>query len=335
MPGRERLVVGPREAPKADPRPVPDVHAKDNHVVAVCCGDIHLSDEPPIARRVQGVDWYKTQANYLDQVHGLCERHGAALIISGDVFDDGWRPKKCPPRLINLAIEHLPKFTYGVPGQHDLQNHRLDQLRRSAFWTLVKSGKLTYLEPDRPIHLPWMSLHGFPWGVEPKPLREKHSLALQVAVVHKYVWVEGAGHSGAKPDAHLNSVRRRLRGFDIACIGDNHTPVFKPHKTKCSVVGCGSFMRRRRDELEHWPWVGLILANGKVKRHYLDVSGDQFADTPRDNKGAAVDAASVVAELTALGEAALDFADALRRYREAHGLDDSVWELVLKWRESK
>ncbi len=87
-------------------------------IAAVLVADLHLSDTPPAARSGEP-DWRATQAGYLNQVTRLCRRHECPLVIAGDLFDDGWRERRCSPALINLALTYLPDQCYGIPGQHD------------------------------------------------------------------------------------------------------------------------------------------------------------------------------------------------------------------------
>ena len=114
-------------------------------VVAIACADIHLQHTAPICRSGEP-DWYAAMARPLEELRGLQENYDCPILCAGDVFNH-WN--NCPPELINWAIKHLPKM-YAIPGQHDLPQHRLDDVRKSAYWTMVEAGVIENL----PLGLP-------------------------------------------------------------------------------------------------------------------------------------------------------------------------------------
>lgn len=303
-------------------------------LVAVCVADLHLSSKPPAARSVEA-DWLRVQASYLDQLRRLAVsptgEQRVPVIIPGDFFDKA----TAGPEVINLALAHLP-HCHGVWGNHDLPNHDPKQLRRSAFWTLVKAGKVTMLSPDAPVEVQGggtvLRLHGFPFGSTVTPLREPHDLALEVAVVHAYIWTKATGYAGAPSDQHRNRWLNRLTGYDAAFFGDNHKSfTFTPKKgagpTLCNL---GGFMRRKIDEMDHRPSAGLLYSDGSVKRHYFDVSQDQFINGDKLRKVTSGDSFSVFLEsLAELGDAAIDFAERVRRALDQEKVDPEVRRLIL------
>lgn len=281
-------------------------------IAAILLGDLHLSHKPPVARCAEK-NWYGAQARLLRQVRDLQDEYRCPLIIDGDLFDDGWRPHKCPPKLVNFAMEWI-RNAYAVPGQHDLPHHQIDDIGDSAYWSLVMAGKLTNI--DKSIEVPGpcpLRLHGFPWGAPLQPLKEPHDLFLEVAVVHHYCWVDGKCHPGADKADRADNLAKKLRGFDVAAFGDNHTPL-RYQDNGVLIYGSGGFQRRRRDEMGHTPSVGLLRANGTIKRHYLDVDADVFADADQTASALAdgvIDASAVIDELNNVDDADLDFTEAL------------------------
>lgn len=299
---------------------------------AVLVSDIHNSDRPPAAR-AEEPDWMRTQQGYWQQVSKLCFAHDVPLIIAGDVFDDGWRTHRCSPELINMVLRNIPR-AYGIPGQHDLKNHRLEDLKKTAFWTLVESGKLTYLEPEKPVEVAGripMRLWGFPWGVPVTPLNDPHDMMLEVAVIHAMIYTKATSYPGAPEDGYFKNWKERLRGYDVALFGDNHSP-FEKRLGDCLVWNNGGFMRRRSDEIDHKPRVGLLYSDGTVKPHYLNVSKDKITKTDDDAPEADVPEVlhEFVKELRELTDRALDFEAALLRWMEKEGTSPQVRELVLK-----
>lgn len=303
-------------------------------VYGISVSDVHLSHKPPVARSSEP-DWYASQAGYLRQLKRASETCNklavpVPIIFAGDLFDDGWRPHRCPPELINFAIENVPVM-YGVPGQHDLPYHRYEDIHKSAYWTLVKAGKIIPLEPDNPVEVGNLRLHGFPWGHPVSPLKDPHDLLIEVAVVHSYVFTKTTGHPGADPNQRVKGYDKNLKGYDIALFGDNHTPFQSMSKCGCLVYNNGGFMRRKSDEVNCTPSVGLIKSDKTMERKYLDVSKDKFLDREEIEVmvGGGIDAEDLINELNALGDAPISFKELLSKALDS-GVREGVRQAVLR-----
>lgn len=307
----------------------------DSRFVLAALGDLHLSERPPLARSGEK-DWPAVQAGYLSQVEKILAYYGnPPLVIAGDVFDDGWRPGRCSPALINFAIQHLP-VAYAIPGQHDLPHHRYADIRRSAYWTLVEAGKIVNLEPDKPrLCRNGVVLHGFPWGFPVRPLPEKYTNGLNVAVVHEYVYND-EGYPDAPKEQFVTGYIPKFRGYDAAVVGDNHKP-WRLVVGQCRVRNGGTFIRRKADEVDYRPSVGLLDSDGYWSTHYLDTSADEFShilNVDGQYKHRFADAGELVEALEGMGEVDPDFADACRRYMEVNATPEPVRDRVTKLLET-
>ncbi len=321
---------------------VPTLSAKDPLPIAVFCGDLHLSHKPPLFRSCEK-DWYETQRRYLQQLYSVAwswldrqsvnstwhTKKTLPIICAGDVFDK-WNS---PPELINLALEYLPEM-YAVPGQHDLPNHSYENIKKSAFWTLVEAGKIKLLEPGIPTYLdgPFpLVLHGFPYGYEVHPPKQSsvRDLCREIAVIHSYIWTAEAAYPGAPADKTLTVHRKSLEGYDVAVYGDNHIPFESTIRGKCTVYNCGAFMRRKSDEF-HRPSVGLFYPDGSIKRHFLDISQDNYLSGEEAKEiSTGIGMQSFIEELTTLGDAALNFAESMNRLLERDKVPEEVKQLIL------
>ena len=291
--------------------------------------DLHLGDKVPVARSAE-VDWEQAQIIPLKQLAKYQQRYGCPVLIAGDLYDR-YNPA---PWVVNMALKHLPEQCYAVPGQHDLPHHNYADIRKSAYWTLVAAGKVTHLEPGRPVEAQSngriLRLHGFPFGTALRALTQPHDLAIEVAVVHDYLWSSPDTCYKDAPDIkRLGKRFAEMRGYDVVVFGDNHIPWVADHKPM--VINCGAFQRRRSDERQHLPMVGLLLANGKVKRKRLDVSQEKWLDNAADAEAVlGGSSAEFVRELEQLGDAALDYADAVKRRLLSGGITTEVREVVLR-----
>lgn len=304
-----------------------------DEVIAVLCSDLHFWHKPPMARSAEE-DWFAAMKRVILQLRALSHKNPVGLggqipvVCAGDVFDR-WNP---PPELINFLIKYLPKM-YAVPGQHDLPYHLYEEVHRSGYWTLVEAGVVTNLPPDVPVDVPGRTpirLHGFPWGFPPKPLEDPCDIAVEVAVVHDYLWMIGKGYYGAPDEKRVKNRKGRFKGYDVAVVGDNHTP-FEVTASGCRVFNCGGFMRRKADERGHRPRVGLLRADGRVTSRDLDVTHDKFlevGDVLKVTGGIGCEA--FVEELSSLGESAIDFASAVKKVLDRGETDPDVRKLVIR-----
>jgi hypothetical protein len=93
-------------------------------------------------------------------------------------------------------------------------------------------------------------------------------------------------------------------------------------------------MRRKADEIDYRPAVGLLHANGVVTPHYLSTEKDVINVVPHKLEQL-VDSGDVhlgefVEELKHLGDTELDFKEAMRRYLRHHGMSLAARKLLLE-----
>jgi hypothetical protein len=309
-------------------------------VAAILAADLHLSEKASVARMAEE-DWLAAQERPLLQIAYLQEKHGVPCIFAGDLFD-----RAAPgPALINWAIDRISNW-YGICGNHDLPHGSLDLLKKSAFFTLVKAKRITYLRPGKPVFVgeggKALALYGFPPGVEPKPLRKPWDVMLGVAVVHKYIWDhKGTCYPTAPVEAcvHNDNPQIPLKGYHVAVFGDNHIgfDYISAIAGRARIVNCGGLQRRKTDERDYRPSVGLLHTDGSVERHYLDCSKDKWSDAADVVKGLErnEDAKALAASLNELGDVGIDFPAAIARALDEGKIAPEVRELCLKALESR
>ena len=296
---------------------------KCDEVIAICAADLHLSSKKPACRSGEE-DWFAAMARPLRELKNLQRKYACPILLAGDVFHR-YDPN---PELINWTIREMPDRVIAVPGNHELPNHRLEDIKKSAFWTLVEAGKIRY--STEPMTIPGkvpLIIHPFPFGVPIKSLLHPHDLGLEIALVHEYVW-DLEGHRECKEEEHSTKFMKKCSGYDVMIIGDNHTH-FWVRSPKQFLFNCGAFIRRRADERNHRPCVGLIHANGHVHRYFLDISKDQFnEDEEKKTLFKDLDISEFLKEMDHLVDKGQDFFDAANRL--AQRLRPTVKEVILK-----
>lgn len=301
-----------------------------NKVIAILTSDWHLSHNAPVARSAEP-DWYLAMDRPIQQIADLQIRHNKVpVVIAGDVFDR-WNS---PPELINYAISKFRSFdgpVFAIPGQHDLPNHRLDEIHRSAYWAMKLSGSFVHLEVDRSVIVgDRLCLHPFPWGCEVTPNRESDRERVHLAVVHEYIWKRGYGYPGAD-EGHLCSMYQdRLQGYDAAVFGDNHQGFTVKFPSGPNLINCGTLLRRKSDERHYSPRVGLLHDTGEITSWELRVEEDRWLDEGESvvREEGEIDTSKFVEELQRLGQDSLDFRAVLNRVMDAKGSIDEVREIV-------
>lgn len=240
------------------------------------------------------------QAGYLKQLRDLQRKHNnVPVVCAGDVFDTPHQS----PELVNMVLEEAPHM-YAVPGQHDLPYHRYEDIKKSAYWTLVKAGTVDTLLPssfgsaicrvvgyeDR--SRTTLALHGFPWGTDLTPLDRspakmsaRNSDVFHLAVCHSYFYVaHSLAYKGAPESGYVSNLRSLLRTYDGVVFGDNHVPQSyeinlgwgRCGRLVTTVWNCGAFTTRATNEAALVKRAGLLMTDGTVLECRLDTSADRI-----------------------------------------------------------
>lgn len=300
-------------------------------VIAILVSDFHLSLTAPVARSVEP-NWLAVQGRHCAWLSELSIKHKCPIICAGDIFHR-WNS---PPELINWAIQHLPPM-YAIPGQHDLPLHSYEDIRKSAYWTLVEAKVIEDMEPNE--HVATFKdgirfwIHPFPWGKEVKPAKPEKGI-IHLAVVHSYCWAGEQKYPGAPEASGLSSWRKRLRGYDVALIGDNHKPFLSQLPNDgCRVLNHGAFIPRTSDECHHIPKAGLLYSDGTIKLEPFDTSADLWLpeNDPALIEESSFTVAEFVKELKDLGtDCSIDFESALRTYFSTYQITPGARKLILQ-----
>ncbi len=296
-------------------------------VIAILCADFHLSLNPPIWRSVEP-NWFEAMKRPLNEIKGLQEKYDCPVICAGDVFHR-WNS---PPELINFAYDHLPKM-YSIPGQHDLPLHKYEDIKKSAYLSLVNTDIIQNILPGCRVELPDIVLEGYPFGYQIQPLmkQERQKDKIHIAVVHEYRCTTGKSYSNAPEESYLRKSEKDLLGYDIIMYGDNHQGFVKIVNINSIIFNCGTLMRRNSDEINYNPQVGLLLESGEVCPYQLDVVEDKYLEIQNtvDIEGG-LNLKTFIRELEKLGNTDLDFHDAMKQYLRKNKISGGVCNIILK-----
>lgn len=298
--------------------------------IAVLIGDPHIDINPPIARSVEK-DWPQKQREYFEEIEEVAKARKIPVICSGDIFNK-WNTS---PESINLAMEILPERFFSIAGNHDLPNHRIEDIDRSAYWSLCYRGiYLKHIWNSSYYDLNNLFISGCSYGQEIKPiLPYKHPDIIKLAVVHRYCWVEGSSFDGAPEENHVSKLAEEVKSYDVCLVGDNHK-AFIWKDEGLTIYNPGSFMRRNIDQKTHIPQYGILYSTGEVEVHPLkSAMNDKFLDTKEFTSDEIVTGSLVfstfISELGDLRETTIDFAEVCKHWMMKRNIRDRVQHIVL------
>ncbi len=294
-------------------------------VIAILCADIHLSIKAPVWRSAEE-DWFAAMQRPLDELRGLQLKYGCPILCAGDIFDK-WNS---PPELINFALKYLPGNMYCIPGQHDLPDHNHDEIHRSAYWTLVKAKKIQNIILNEKTALTAGSIFGFPFGK--KLTMAPNGKALKIALIHEYKWIKNHSYPNAPIGNKVTPVLSKSNyGYNVIVYGDNHNGFLYANMAGTAIFNCGCLMRRKSDEIDYAPQVGLLLASGEVKPYFLDISKDKYLKSVDDATAIEeLDIEEFLEELKKLGDTSLEFTTAVKRFYKKHKTHPAVQKILRK-----
>ena len=290
--------------------------------IAILCADIHLSHKPPVWRSAEP-DWYEAMKRPLLELSALQRQLNVPILCAGDIFDR-WN---APAELINFALTYLPYNMHAIPGQHDLPNHNIEEINKSAFWTLVQTERIKEISNGVIINNDLL-FYGYPYNESIK--REKNIKGYtQICLAHQYVWTKGASYQTVSLDSHIKKQREVLQTYDVCVFGDNHIH-FTTKLKNTPIWNCGSLMRRHSDQIDYVPQLGILYENKTILPYVLDISEDRYIDVVDfgiDN--AQIDLSGFIKELEKLGDSELNFIDAVKVYLRNKGVSKPVQKILL------
>jgi hypothetical protein len=222
----------------------------------IICGDLHISEKNPECRTD---DLVETQWKKIGFIRKLADTHNCPVIFPGDVFDKA----KMLPKIERKAIIVMP-FFIGVPGQHDLPYHHIENYEESSLAVLEAATDSHVLVNDKPIVHNEMAFHGYWWG-SPGQQRPLVDGIRNIAIMHRMTWTVTVPYEGCKADS-AHKLLASLPNYDLIVTGDNHQHFIVKHNNQI-LVNCGSVMRREADQVDHKPCVYLYTSSSNtIKR---------------------------------------------------------------------
>jgi len=198
----------------------------------------------------------------------LAKKHKCPILIAGDIGNKSQWPNWLL-RWFAWAIKEVDVIA--IPGQHDLPNHRIDELDRSAQGVLsitdvvdLRTKVFASKEKD-------FVLVSYPFSQPLKHHFPKHidKILPTIAMTHQMIIKEKLWPDQVAPKG--NVILKKYPEYDLILSGDNHEPFVFEYKNRL-LVNPGSLMRTTAAQINHKPRVYLWYAQtNKVKPIFIPI----------------------------------------------------------------
>jgi len=254
----------------------------------VLTSDWHIRDDTPLCRTD---DYEIAQIKKLSYIDEYMQSIDALMLLhAGDVCDKG-RPVNSQ-MVESLILGYAPTKIYGVPGNHDLPYHKLNNLKKSSLNVLIKAKQFIYLSSETPTPIIQESnciLYGFPYGTEMVHLTEDElkrytDACTCIAITHQLVFEKSIPY-GVKKGVLAIDLLKQFSEYKIILTGDNHQSFVVEHEGRY-LVNPGSLLRMDADQVDHKPslyvWDGetikrefIPIEEGVVSREHIEVKQER------------------------------------------------------------
>ena len=244
--------------PRGDTPKLPDL---------IIAGDLHIGDWQPECRTDNYLDAILQKISWLAKLQ--VKYQFAPIVFPGDLFNH-W---KADSELLNMILLLWPKKVLAIPGQHDLPQHNLELQLKTAFETMVLTGRVVDVSKTPHDLNNGFAVQGCAWGREPgSPVAGMDN----VLVWHTTTW-EKPFAPGQKAGA-ATRLLKKYDAFDLIITGDNHQN-FVITDGRRKLVNAGSVMRMRSDQKNFQPCVYLWFAQtGELQKINIPCAENVISD---------------------------------------------------------
>lgn len=249
--------------------------------IAILTADIHLRDTQPICRTD---NYWEAQSKKLSFIKILQNDLNLPIIDAGDIFHKA----KSSPFLEGFAMKNFPNNVFTIPGNHDLPNHKLDDIFNSSLNVLsvhkedlkvLLDNTYSFLQnvPNRKnknVDRKQITLVPFPYGKEIKDYGlSKEKFDIHMAIIHTLVlspdedeWFGGKGD-------YARAILKKFPCYDLILTGHNHKSFVVEHEGRL-LVNPGSMMRYAANQINHKPCIYLWFDDNHIEEIFIPIEKD-------------------------------------------------------------
>lgn len=200
--------------------------------------DLHCTLNRPRCRVDD--DWMLAQGNVLRFILGKAREYECPLVINGDIFDTSVSGVELVNWLLGIFLEYPDVLVYAIPGNHDLPYHNLENIDRSAYGVLQKSGLIK------------TDANMFPFGTD----TVETVLGMETVFIHRLVMEKDPGFRMGNMIT-AGDLLSQYTDAKWIFTGDNHEG-FAFVKDGRYVINPGSPMRLSADQKDYTPRIYFV-----------------------------------------------------------------------------
>ncbi|MDD5355032.1 MAG: metallophosphoesterase [Candidatus Omnitrophica bacterium] len=295
-------------------------------VSAILSTDWHIRNDIPECRTD---DFIQAQQKKIIFIFNLCQKYECPLLIAGDLGHKSVWPDELKIKFIQLK-NNADIDIYSIVGQHDIPNHRIEEINKSTYGVLKEDKTIIDLSKSESIFkLSDFSISSFPYGIEMKAYRKREGQKL-IAMTHQLVIKNIKDWPDQKAQTGYNLLKK-YPCYDLILSGDNHKTFTCEYEGRI-LVNPGSITRQRSDQIDHKPCVFLWYAGtNEIEQVFLPIEEGVVSKEHievKEQNSKAMDA--YVLRLKQGDEVSLSFEDNLEEFLRANRVQKRVEEKI--WR---
>ena len=302
-----------------------------SHIITA---DWHLRSQRPRCRLDD--DWIKTQKYALLQVFSLAEKNNADVIVIGDIFHS---TNETTNEVIGLVqdlaswLASVKLKLYILAGNHDLPQHNLDNIHKSAFNILLNSKNIYHLRNLRENgdFLPSLLISASNFG-------EDDLLDADVVFKHILCFPENEKIPPSDKIVKPSELFAQFKDAKYIFTGDYHRQfVYEKGKTK-KLLNPGCLLRQAADMIDYEPSVFLIdFEEGLLTYKILPIQDDEKMVTDEYLEKEELRNSRIEAFIERIKEneqVTFDFIENVHNMMKNNKIDDGVKNIVLELMEN-
>jgi len=215
----------------------------------IVTADWHLRSNKPRCRLDD--DWIKTQRNALSLIAVYAGQYEADVIVLGDIFHSTNETTNEVISLVQefaLLLEETDLKLYILAGNHDLPQHNLDNIHRSAFNVLLNSKNIHHLSEIKEIN--GMKISAANFGAE-------DDYSSEIVFKHILCFPENAKLPPSDKIVKPSELFANYKNAKYIFTGDYHKH-FVYTKNKKTLINSGCLLRQAADMIDYEPCVLLL-----------------------------------------------------------------------------
>jgi DNA repair exonuclease SbcCD nuclease subunit len=299
----------------------------------IITSDWHLRSQRPRCRLDD--DWLATQKKALLQVFAYAKKYDADVIVIGDIFHSTNETTNeviglVQEMALSLAAVHHKLFI--LAGNHDLPQHNLDNIYRSAFNILLNSKNIYHLDTLK------MDDDKYTLKVSASNFGADDVLDADIVFKHILCFPENEKMPPSDKIAKPSELFSQFTLAKYIFTGDYHKQfVFNKGKTK-KLFNPGCLLRQAADMMDYEPSIFLIeFNNGELTYKSYLISDDEKLVTDEylereEERNNRIEA--FIERIKENGQVTFDFIENVHNLMKNNKIDTEIKNVILELMEN-